>query len=134
MPLSPGTFEFECFPMSLATSILGINGDPIVVALDLSASEVQSIIDMLHWAWETDWFREEDHILSECKYSELFQERYPELYEKVYFLVHSKFCSMYPYNKDVDCWGVYNIFPPDDIFDMAVDMYSEVYGKYPGQK
>lgn len=117
-------YEFECYPMVITEHELGvpseqIENNPIMVYLKLSLEEVNSIVEMLHWAWQNQWF--EDNVLSDRKWTEWMKMKLPDLFDKVYPKVHAEFCKRFPVHEGITDWGVYEIYPPDDIFCMAME-------------
>lgn len=77
---------------------------------------------MRHWAWDNKWF---ENSYSETVFSELFKKHMPDLFERVHQAAHIQFCENYPNRKDLDGWGVYEIFDPDEIDELARETYVE---------
>ena len=52
-----GTYCFECDLMPWTICDLGETSDgTIFVNIELSAVEIQALVDMMHWAWDNEWF------------------------------------------------------------------------------
>ena len=118
--LKAGTYIFECYPMPWTEIELGleknIGNSPITVSLNLSYEEIQAIVDMVNWAWDNEWFEDST---SETVCTELLQKCNPQLYNKIQPLVHKQFCTQYPNSENINGFGVYEIFYPDEIVDFT---------------
>lgn len=122
MNIRPGTYIFECELMPWTEYELGIDkqDNTIEVALELSIDEIQSIVDYMHWAWDNDWF---EHSMSETVLTELFIKHSPALYERIQPLALQKFCNLYPNSENVNGFGEFEIFPPEEFIDIARETY-----------
>ena len=96
----------------------------IEVSLKLSYSDIQSIVDMMNWAWDNKWF---EFSTSETVSTELLEEHLPELYKKVYTIAHQIFCAVYPNSEHLEGYGVYEIFCSDEICDYAAYSRTDYY-------
>lgn len=123
--LMPGTYDFECCLMPWTKFEIGeryVGDKPIVVSLELNYEELQSLVETLHWAWDNEWF---EHSMSETVCTELIQLRAHDIYDRVYPIAHQSFCELFPNCENVQGFGVYEIFIPDEIVDYASDTYSD---------
>lgn len=127
--LKAGEYVFPCYTMpwtdiDISMSITGVDFErqEFLVSIDLSDSEIQSIVDMMVWAWENQWF---EFSMSETVCTELLKEHIPLLYNKIQSLVHQQFCSKYPDSKYLEGFGVYEIFCPDEILEYAAQKHKE---------
>ena len=118
MELNAGTYCFPCDVMPWIEIALGI--PEIDVSIYLTDEDIRSIVEMMHWAWDNEWF---EKSISETVYTELLMCRIPQLYERIQPLVHQQFISQYPIGKDEEGYGVYEIFIPDIIEEYAEDTY-----------
>lgn len=119
--LKSGTYIFECFNMpwteyELRSDRKFNDNNPIEVAVQLSTSDIQDIIDMMKWAWDNHWM---ERSISETVCSKLLQTRLPHLYDQVQRMAHKIFCEQYPNSEHINEFGVYEIFCPDEIVDFA---------------
>lgn len=119
--LKAGTYCFDCYPMPWTDIDLGIEpksigNNEISVMLDLSDDDIQAIVDMMNWAWDNEWF---EQSTSETVCTELLVKHIPQLYNKLYPLVHQQFCNKYPNSEDVRGFGEYEMFCPDEIIEFA---------------
>ena len=117
--LKPGTYIFECFIMPWTESELGPDckfdgNNPIEVPLKLSYSDIQTIVNMMNWAWDNHWM---EHSTSETACTELLKTHLSHIYNKVQPIAHQIFCASYPYSENIDGFGVYEIFCPDEIVE-----------------
>jgi hypothetical protein len=116
-------YTFECYPMpwtEFGLGIKNIGNQELIISLELDSNDIRDIINMLHWAWDNEYF---DINFSEKRYSQLLKEKIPSLYERVHQLVHIEFCNRYPNSCHIEGFGDYEIFPPDEIFDAAFECY-----------
>ena len=112
-----GTYCFECDPMPWTIYELGEKGDCVFeVYIELSDEDIQTLVDMMIWAWDNEWF---EHSTSETVLTELLKKKSLQIYNRVQPLAHKQFISKYPNRKDVEGFGVYEIFPPDEIIEFA---------------
>lgn len=112
---------FECYPMPWTELELGIDfndvgNNSIDVCIELTTEEVKSIVSMMQWAWDNDWF---ENSTSERACAELIEKHSNSLYKKVYSKAHMQFCERYPNSQALSGFGEYEIFIPDEILDMA---------------
>ena len=127
MNLEAGQYIFECFLMPwTAYELTGNYEVEIDVSIDLSLEEIQGLINMMHWAWKNDLF---EYSTSEMVCTYLLEEHQPQIYNRVYPLVHKLFCDRYPNGNNAEGFGDYEIFIPDKIEDIAWDMYKETEAK-----
>ena len=116
--LKAGTYTFECYPMPWTEIELGleknIGNTPIAVSLELSFEDIQAIVEMTNWAWNNEWFEKSS---SETVFTELLQQKLPNMFDKIQPLVHQQFCIKYPNSEKLDGFGVYEIFCPDEIVE-----------------
>lgn len=121
--LNPGTYCFDCYPMPWTLIDLHVDEDcDLEVFLDLSVNEIGSLVEMLRWAWDNEWF---EHSTSETVGSKLMEKHCPQLYERIKFLAHQKFCEKFPGSESVSGFGVYEIFIPDEIVCYVRDGFSK---------
>ena len=120
MNLEAGIYFFEGCPMPWTEIDLGIGVDceSFEILLELSNEDIQTLVDMMHWAWDSEWF---EHSMSETVFTELLQKRAPHIFERIQPLVHQLFCQKYPKSENVRGFGVYEIFIPDEIIEYAKD-------------
>jgi len=112
-----GTYCFECDLMPWTICDLGETSDgTIFVNIELSAVEIQALVDMMNWAWDNEWF---EHSTSETVCTELLKKHVPHIFERIQPLVHQQFCRKYPNSEKVQGFGVYEIFIPDEIIKYA---------------
>ena len=91
MNLEAGQYIFECYLMPwTAYGLTGNYEAEIDVSIDLSLEEIQGLIDMMHWAWKNNLF---EYSTSEMVCTFLLEERQPQIYDRVYPLVHKLFCE-----------------------------------------
>ena len=129
--LKAGTYCFDCYPMPWTEIDLGlesksIGNNEISVMLVLSDDDIQAIVDMMNWAWDNEWF---EHSTSETACTELLIKHIPQLYNKLYPLVHKQFCNKYPNSEDVRGFGEYEISCPDEILEFASYSKKDYYLK-----
>lgn len=129
--LKAGTYIFECFIMPWTEYELGPDSkynrnNPIEVPLQLSYTDIQSIVDMMNWAWDNGWM---EHSTSETVLTELLKTRLPHLYNKVQPLAHELFCAEYPNSEHFEGFGVYEIFCPEEIIEFAAYSSKDYYLK-----
>ncbi len=129
--LKSGEYVFECYIMPWTENEIGPNSiynenNPIEVSMELSYSDIQSIVDMINWAWEKDWI---EHSPSETLWSKLLEIQIPQLYEKVHTKAHQYFCEKYPNSHKYEGFGIYEIFCPDEIVDFASYSRADYYLK-----
>lgn len=127
--LKAGIYVFSCYIMPWTEYEIGpdsmYNGNKeIEVSLKLSYSDIQSIVDMMNWAWDNKWF---EFSTSETVSTELLEEHLPELYKKVYTIAHQIFCAVYPNSEHLEGYGVYEIFCSDEICDYAAYSRTDYY-------
>lgn len=118
MCIETGIYIFECFPMPW-TEIdlgLGIGCESFEIPLELSNEDIQSLVDMVHWAWDNEYF---DHSASETVCTKLLNKLAPQIFERIQPLAHQKFCRKYPNSENVRGFGVYEFFIPDEIIESA---------------
>lgn len=123
MTIMSKIYTFDCFPMPYTEKLLGcrdIGNQEIAISIELSCENICNIISMLHWAWDNNYF---DLDFSEKRYAKLFKEKIPELYEQVYSLAHLSFSNKYPNSINISGFGEYEIFPPDEILQDAIECY-----------
>ena len=128
--LKAGEYVFPCYTMpwtdiDISMSITGVDFErqEFLVSIDLSDSEIQSIVDMMIWAWDNLWF---EHSISETVNTELLKEHIPHLYDKIQSLVHQQFCRQHPNSEYLEVFGVYEIFCPDEILEYAAQNHKEI--------
>ncbi len=122
MELKEGTYIFECSPMPWTEYELGVNDISIDVPLELSNDDLKSLVDMMQWAWDNEWF---EHSTSETVFTELLQKRAPQLYDRIQPLVHHQFCQLYPNSESAEGFGVYEIFIPYQIMEYANNSFNK---------
>ena len=127
--LKAGTYIFECFIMDCTEYDIGpdskFNGNnPIKVSLELSYNDIQSIIDMMNWAWDNGWFYK---TISDTGCTELLKERLPHMYSKVYSIAHQLFCAEYPNCEHLEDFGVFAIYCPDEIVEFTAYSRTDYY-------
>ncbi|MBO5703563.1 MAG: hypothetical protein J6R91_03185 [Bacteroidaceae bacterium] len=118
-------YTFECYPMPWADFDLkfkDVDNQAIVFSIELNDNDIRDIINMLHWAWDNEYF---DFNNSDKKNTQLLKEKVPALYERVYHLLNLEFSKRYPGGCDIESYGGYEIFPPDEIINAAVECYSK---------
>ena len=118
MYIDTGIYIFECFPMPW-TEIelgLGIGSESFEIPLELSNEDLQTLVDMMYWAWDNEWF---EYSTSETVCTKLMQKRAPQIYERIQPLAHQQFCRKYPNSENVRGFGVYEIYIPDEIIEYA---------------
>ena len=124
--IQEGKYCFDSYPMFWTELALGLdqrvagNGN-IAISVYLTDAEIQSLVEMMHWAWDNEWF---EKSASEVVCSQLLKKHNPEIYDKVYAQVHQEFCNKYPNSEQIDGFGVYEIFIPDEIVDYAREIYN----------
>lgn len=120
MKIETGTYIFECYlmPWTEIDLGLGIGCDYFEIPLELSSKDIQTLVDMMYWAWDNEWF---EHSISETVWTELLIKFAPQIFERIQPLVHQQFCNKYPNNENIRGFGVYEIYVPDEIFDLAND-------------
>lgn len=112
-----GQFTFECTLMPWTEIELNIpTGFSFDVDVVLTEDEFQALVDMMRWAWENEWFEKSS---SEMVCSELLQKFLPELYQSLRDKAHSLFIQKHPDCQGVSGVGDYEIFPPDEVVDVA---------------
>ena len=126
MKYKAGKYSFECTIMPWTAIDMGIGIDDvlIIVSVELSEKDIQTLVQMMRWAWDNDRF---ENSTSETVFAELLKQHAPELYKKIYQLAHQQFCEDYPNSENVNGFGVYEIFPPDEILDYANEEYEKDY-------
>lgn len=129
--LKAGTYDFECFIMPWTEYELGIdckyNGNnPIYVPLKLTLSDIEDIVGMMKWSWDNNWM---EVSTSETVCSELLKTHLPHLYNKVQLIAHEIFCTNYPNSEQIQGFGVYEIFCPDEIVEFAAYTSKDYYLK-----
>lgn len=130
--LKPGTYVFKCYVMPWTEYELGpeckYNGsNPIKVSLQLSYADIQSIVDMMNWAWDNGWF---DHPItnpSETICTDLLKTRLPNFFNKVQPVAHEIFSVNYPKSEHLDGFGVYKICCPIEIVEFAAYSRADYY-------
>lgn len=122
MKIETGTYIFECYTMPWTDKDLGlpVGGNYIEIAIELTDDDINSIKEMFHWAWDNNWF---EHSVSETVCTQLLQKHNYQLYEKVQLKAHKAFCEAHPNYENAVDFGVYEIFPPDEIQDFARNTY-----------
>lgn len=122
MEIKEGEYVFICYPMPWTELDMGISIGTIEmsVPISLNKEEIQRIINIYHWAWGVEWFEEST---SEMVCTELMKEKMPDLFNKVHPVVHDSFCKNYSNNANLNGFGDYEIFIPDEIADMASSTY-----------
>ena len=124
MNLEAGQYIFEGTLMPwTAYELTGNYDDEVDVPIDLSLEEIQGLIDMMHWAYKNDLF---EYSTSEMVCTYLLEERQPQIYNRVYPLVHKLFCDRYPNGNNVEGFGDYEIFIPDKIRVVAWNLYKKM--------
>lgn len=125
MEIKEGEYVFTCYPTPWTEIDMGVRtgSTEIEVPILLNEEEIHGIIEMYHWAWDNGWF---DNSISETVCTELIEERMPDLFNKVHPVVHEFFCKNYSNNSNLEGFGDYEIFIPDEIADMASSTYSGV--------
>lgn len=119
MRLKAGTYCFSCDLMPWTLYELEDKKNVSVkVLIELTDRDIGDLVKMMKWAWENEWF---EHSTSETVCTELLKKHVPSLYERVYQLAHQQFCRIIPDNKNLSDFGVYEIFPPEEIVDYARD-------------
>ena len=122
-------YIFECYPMpwteiDLEVPIGERGNHSFDIPQELTDEELKALVDMMCWAWNNEWF---EHSTSETVCSELLQKFLPGLYERICVQVHSQFCNKYPNSENVSGFGEYEIFPPDEVNQMAREKYNSSY-------
>ena len=116
--LKAGEYVFSCNPMPWTEIDMGVKFGTIEMFIPvwLSVEEIQGLIDMYRWAWDSNWF---ENSYSEMVCTELMKERMPQLYKRIYPLVHNAFCEKFSTDTQLRGFGDYEIFIPDEIDDLA---------------
>lgn len=125
MGIKSGTYGFECFTMPWTDIDLGLDSDSIgnhsvEIIIELSQDDIQSLVSMMHWAWDNSWFEVSN---SEIVCAQLLKKHNPQLYDTVYLQAHKQFCTKYHISENVNGFGVYEIFPHDEIVEYANKTY-----------
>lgn len=116
-----GIYCFECDLMPWTIYELGEKGDCVFeVYIELYDEDIQTLVDMMIWAWDNEWF---EHSTSETVLTKLLKKKSLQIYNRVQPLAHQQFTSKYPNRKDVSGFGEYEIFPPDEIIEFAREQY-----------
>ena len=115
--MKSGTYSFDCdlMPWTLC-ELDDKENDSVEVSIELTEVDIRDLVKMMHWAWENEWF---EHSTSETVFTELLKEHTPSLYERVYQQAHQQFCRIIPNNENLTDFGVYEIFPPEEIVEYA---------------
>jgi hypothetical protein len=118
MRIVTGTYIFECYlmPWTEIELGLGVGCEFFEIPLELSNEDIQALADMMNWAWDNEWF---EHSTSETVCTELLKKLAPQIFERIQPLVHQQFCRKYPNSENVQGFGVYEIFIPDEIIEYA---------------
>ena len=110
---------FDCNLMPWTLYELEDKGnDSVEVSIELTERDIRDLVKMMKWAWDNEWI---EHSTSEKVFTELLKKHAPSLYERVYQQAHQQFCRIIPDNENLSDFGVYEIFPPDEIVDYARD-------------
>ena len=125
MNLKNGVYTFECFLMTWTANELGTDvNEPIEVIVELSTTEIEAIIKMLHNAWDEFLF---EYSLDVQMCTNLLKEHIPHLHDKVLSLANKQFINLYPNSEHVNGFGDYEIISPDNIIDEAWRIYKDMH-------